>query len=108
MSRRLFLDHVTLSLAYVECYALEIGIVFFFELDPETKIYQVGYVADNGNGKKRYISVVREQGGTLYAVSGSRRAGDCVRYVFTPAQSKAFDEFVKSREYEVEYWEGIS
>lgn len=84
-------------------------IVFFFELDPKAKIYKAGYVADSGNGKKRYISsVVREQGGTLYAVSGSRRTGDYVRYDFTPAQAKAFDDFVKSGEYEIEFWEGIA
>lgn len=83
-------------------------IVFFFELDPETKIYKVGYIADNGSGKKRYISAVRKQGCTLYAVSGSRRAGDYVRYDFTPAQIAAFENFRNSREYEVEYWEGIS
>lgn len=78
--------------------------IWYFEADPEMGWTKAGYTVDG----KRYTSLVWEQAGQLYVITGKAITGDLRRHNFTPAQAAAFEEFCKGSSWSVEYMEGVA
>lgn len=71
--------------------------IYFFDLDPETRIYEAGWVDDDG---KRLRSRIQAQDGRSYVSRGA------VRHWFSDEQENALTTFIRSEEYTVEFWKG--
>lgn len=78
--------------------------VFFFELDPETRIYKAGCTDETG---KRFVSAVWATGGKSYVCTGSRRTDNLRVYWLSADQSFALARFMNSGKHSIEFPEGI-
>lgn len=79
--------------------------IYFFELDPETGIYKAGCKDENG---KRFVACIWATGGRSYVSTGSRRTGDHRVYWLTQAQDNALTALIVSKEYLLEFQEGLA
>ena len=78
--------------------------IWYFSVYPGMNWITVGYTV---NGK-RFTSLVWSQAGQLFVNTGAKITNDLQRHNFTPAQTAAYNAFIKSGAYSVEYEEGVA
>lgn len=77
--------------------------LWYFERDPKHGFIYAG-VKING---KRYVKMVLSQGEADFISTGARVTGDLQRHNFSAEQSAAFQDFLTSKQYSVEFKEAV-
>ena len=78
--------------------------IYAFTKDPEFGIIYAYFTA---NGR-RHRCVVWRQADRYHVCTGARISGDLVKYPFSEAQTAAYLDFCRSREYSVDFEEGLA
>ena len=78
--------------------------IYSFAIDPETGII-FAYYTVNG---KRFRSIVCSQAGRNYVRTGSKVGGDLELHFFNDAQNAAFNSFLSSADFSIDYSEAIA
>lgn len=78
--------------------------IWYFSANPGMGWITAGYTV---NGR-RFRSLVWSQAGQMFVTTGAKISGDLQRHNFTPDQTAAYNAFIKSGAWSVEYKEGIA